>query len=43
VDEAEIAKRMAEFKPVMREVSGGYLKRYRDMVTSANTGAVFRD
>ncbi|MEA5082768.1 MAG: dihydroxy-acid dehydratase [Lachnospiraceae bacterium] len=43
VDEAEIAKRMADFKPVMREVSGGYLKRYRDMVTSANTGAVFRD
>ncbi|MDD3569720.1 MAG: dihydroxy-acid dehydratase [Lachnospiraceae bacterium] len=43
VDEAEIAKRMAEFKPIMREVSGGYLKRYRDMVTSANTGAVFRD
>lgn len=43
VDVAEIEKRMAEFKPVMREVSGGYLKRYRDMVTSANTGAVFRD
>lgn len=43
VDEAEIAKRMEEFKPVMREVSGGYLKRYRDLVTSANTGAVFRD
>ncbi|MGE4215001.1 MAG: dihydroxy-acid dehydratase [Anaerotignaceae bacterium] len=43
VDEDEIAKRMADFKPVMREVSGGYLKRYRDMVTSANTGAVFKD
>ena len=43
VEEAEIERRMAEFKPVMREVSGGYLKRYRDMVTSANTGAVFKD
>ena len=43
VEESEIAKRMADFKPVLREVSGGYLKRYRDLVTSANTGAVFKD
>lgn len=43
VEESEIAKRMANFKPILREVSGGYLKRYRDLVTSANTGAVFKD
>lgn len=42
VDEKELEERMASFKPVLREVRDGYLRRYRDMVTSANTGAVFK-
>jgi dihydroxy-acid dehydratase len=40
VDEAELARRRAEFRPKVREVSG-YLARYSDMVTSASTGAIF--
>ena len=43
VDEAVIEKRRAAWKPVMKEVPNGYLKRYRRLVTSANTGAVFAD
>ena len=43
VDEETLAKRREKFVPVMREVSNGYLKRYRKLVTSANTGAVFED
>ena len=42
VDAAEIERRKAEFKPLVKEVPDGYLRRYRDMVTSANTGAVFK-
>ncbi|NCC15674.1 MAG: dihydroxy-acid dehydratase [Clostridia bacterium] len=42
VDEAEIERRKAVFKPIIKEVPDGYLRRYRDMVTSANTGAVFK-
>ena len=43
VDDETLAKRCEKFVPVMREVSNGYLKRYRKLVTSANTGAVFED
>ena len=43
VDDETLAKRHEKFVPVMREVSNGYLKRYRKLVTSANTGAVFED
>ena len=43
VDDETLAKRREKFVPVMREVSNGYLKRYRKLVTSANTGAVFED
>ena len=43
VDDETLAKRREKFVPVMREVSNGYLKRYRRLVTSANTGAVFED
>lgn len=42
VSEEEIAQRLAGFKPVLKEVRDGYLKRYREHVTSANTGAVFK-
>lgn len=42
VDKAEIEKRFTTFVPVLKEVPNGYLKRYRDLVTSANTGAVFK-
>lgn len=42
LDAAEIEKRMANFKPMLKEVPQGYLRRYRDLVTSANTGAVFK-
>ncbi|MDD4844287.1 MAG: dihydroxy-acid dehydratase [Anaerotignum sp.] len=42
VDAAEIERRKADFKPIVKEVPNGYLRRYRDMVTSANTGAVFK-
>ncbi len=42
VSEEELEKRRAAFKPLLKEVPDGYLRRYRDMVTSANTGAVFK-
>lgn len=37
----EIAKRYAEFKPIVKPVSG-YLARYRNNVTSASEGAIFK-
>jgi dihydroxy-acid dehydratase len=42
VDDAALEKRRASFKPFLRPVPpGGYLERYRRMVSSASTGAVF--
>ncbi len=43
VDEGTLAKRRANWKPLLKPVPNGYLKRYRRLVTSANTGAVFAD
>jgi dihydroxy-acid dehydratase len=43
VDEKTIAERKAKCVPLEKPVQNGYLKRYRKMVTSANTGAVFED
>lgn len=43
VDENIIAERRLKFVPLEKPVPNGYLKRYRKMVTSANTGAVFED
>ena len=43
VDEGTLAKRRESWKPVVKPVPNGYLKRYRRLVTSANTGAVFAD
>ena len=43
VDENIIAERSSKFVPLEKPVANGYLKRYRKMVTSANTGGVFED
>ena len=43
VDDATLAKRKETWKPIVKPVPNGYLKRYRRLVTSANTGAVFAD
>ncbi len=43
VDDDEVAKRKENFVPIQNQVLGGYLKRYQQIVTSANTGAVFAD
>ncbi len=42
VADEEIERRRGEFKPVLKEVPDGYLRRYRELVTSANTGAIFK-
>lgn len=42
VADEEIERRRSEFKPVLKEVPDGYLRRYRELVTSANTGAIFK-
>jgi dihydroxy-acid dehydratase len=43
VDEKEILERRKTFKPLQKPVPSGVLKRYRNLVTSANTGAVFEE
>lgn len=43
VDEKTIAERKAKFVPLVKPVPDGYLKRYRKLVTSANTGAIFEE
>jgi dihydroxy-acid dehydratase len=43
VPEAEIDRRLAELPPWEPSVRSGYLRRYAQLVTSAGTGAVFRD
>jgi dihydroxy-acid dehydratase len=42
VEADEIERRIAALPPWTCAVSGGYLRRYAELVTSANTGAVFR-
>ncbi len=42
VSDEELAKRKANFKMPKKEVKG-YLKRYAQLVTSASTGAIFKD
>lgn len=41
--ENELAARLEAWSPPDRQVPAGYLQRYAEMVTSANTGAVFRN
>jgi len=43
VDEAELEKRRRALKPWTPAITSGYLARYAKMVTSASTGAVFKD
>jgi dihydroxy-acid dehydratase len=43
VTETEIGRRLAELPPWKPSVESGYLRRYAQAVTSASTGAVFRD
>ena len=42
VSDEEIAKRKKNFKMVLKPVTG-YLARYRKLVTSASTGAIFEE
>ncbi|AFK22446.1 dihydroxy-acid dehydratase [Pyrococcus sp. ST04] len=42
VDEEELERRRREWKPKMKPLKG-YLKRYSLLVTSSNTGAVYRE
>jgi dihydroxy-acid dehydratase len=43
VDDKEIAQRLANLPPWEPSVKSGYLRRYAQLVTSASTGAVFRE
>lgn len=43
VSEKEIAERLEALPPYAPDVTGGYLRRYAQMVTSASTGAVFAE
>lgn len=42
IDEAELAKRKAVFKPKVKTIHGSWLKQYRQLVTNASSGAVLR-
>jgi dihydroxy-acid dehydratase len=42
VDEEELARRRAAWSPPEPKIKEGYLYRYAQMVTSANTGAIFK-
>jgi dihydroxy-acid dehydratase len=43
VSDEELKARRAGWKPLEREVKSAYLRRYRRLVASANTGAVFAE
>ncbi|HVO65672.1 MAG TPA: dihydroxy-acid dehydratase [Syntrophales bacterium] len=43
VSPEELKKRQAKFKPRPPAIKSGYLVRYARMVTSASTGAIFKD
>jgi dihydroxy-acid dehydratase len=42
LDDDEIAKRRAAWKPLPPKVTTGYLARYAKQVSSASTGAIFK-
>ncbi|WP_320006808.1 dihydroxy-acid dehydratase [Maridesulfovibrio sp.] len=42
LDEAELEKRRAAFKPIEKEMPSAFLKRYSQNVTSASTGAIYK-
>jgi dihydroxy-acid dehydratase len=43
LDGAEIEKRLKALPPFEPKIKEGYLRRYAQAVTSASTGAIFRD
>ncbi len=43
LDADTLSKRREKLVPIVKDVPNGYLKRYRQLVTSANTGAIFKD
>lgn len=43
VDKAELDKRMAAFTPLVKAIDSPLLRRYSRQVTSASTGAVYKD
>jgi len=43
LSDSEIEKRLRDVPPFVPRVTGGYLKRYAEKVTSASSGAVFAD
>jgi len=43
LSDEEIQRRIAAAQPPQRELPGRWLKRYRALVTSANTGAILRE
>ena len=42
LSEDEIKTRKANFKPLVKEVTGSWLKQYRLLVTNASNGAVLK-
>jgi dihydroxy-acid dehydratase len=43
VSDQELARRRKSLKPFKSSITSGYLARYAKMVTSASTGAIFKD
>jgi dihydroxy-acid dehydratase len=43
VSDDELARRRAEFRPVLRPTGSDFLERYREFVTSGAEGAIFRE
>ena len=42
IDETELARRKAAFKPKVKTIHGSWLKQYRQLVTNASSGAVLK-
>ena len=42
IDEIEIKRRKASFKPLIKEVNGSWLKQYRQLVTNSSNGAILK-
>jgi len=42
LDDKELARRRAAFKPTLRELTSPWLRRYRALATSAGTGAILK-
>lgn len=42
IDEDELTRRKASFKPKLKAIQGSWLKQYRQLVTNASSGAVLK-